>query len=70
MSHEWSDERARQLYLTATEARFGEERKEAIKGLGRLARNSVADAAWALGDLARNARFAEERLLANQELSK
>lgn len=68
MPKEWQDERAHQLYLTALDG-APSNRHEAIRGLGRLARKGSKDAAWALGQIARNGIIAD-RKLASEELAK
>jgi hypothetical protein len=70
MSANWTDQRVHQLYITAKDSYNKEDRKEAIRSLGRLARNGNDDAAGALGDISRISYNEDDRKLASQELGK
>lgn len=67
---DWDDERAHELYIVACNSGSGRERDHAIAGLGKLARNGSANAAYALRLLARSSVSTVERNLAAKELSK
>jgi hypothetical protein len=67
---EWDDERAHELYLTVCNSGSSNERSNAIRNLGKLARNGSANAAYALRLIARSSVSSSDRELASKELSK
>ena len=67
---DWDDEDAHGLYLTACNSRASNERGKAITGLGKLARDGSANAAYTLRLIARSSVSSTDRELASKELTK
>jgi hypothetical protein len=67
---DWDDERAHELYLTVCNSKSGNERSNAIRGLGKLAREGSANASYALRLIVRSSISSSDQELASKELSK
>ena len=68
MGEEWKDKKAEQLYLVAIGNYYDNIRSDAVKSLGKLAREGSSDAAWALGAIARGNYYDWLRTMAIKEL--
>jgi hypothetical protein len=67
---DWDDEKAHELFITATKSQSDRERRHAIQGLAKLAKDGSANAAYALRLIARSSVSTVDRELASKELLK